>query len=216
MTAKNIKKRSIEGDRYYTPPWLVRQCVSIVLPQVLPVPPRSILEPSAGGGAFTLSLRNAYPEALIHANDLDETVKTWKGADKSMHSDFLAWKKAPLNNGDFYDLCVGNPPFTLALAFVKTGLRVANVVTYILRQGFMSSAERCPILRDEIRPSNVHIIAHRPSFTADGNTDSADYAFITWFRIPPLIPTTTQLDWLPNVPLEERKVRAWFPDELAV
>lgn len=216
MTAKNVKKASIAGDRYYTSPWLVRQCVEIVLPQVLGASPRSILEPSAGGGAFTHPLRRAYPDALIHANDLDKTVKKWKGADESMHTDFLGWRKAPLNNGDFYDLCVGNPPFTLAMEFVRAGLRVANTVVYILRQGFMSSAERCPILRDEIRPSNVHIVAHRPSFTRDGKTDSADYAFISWSRIPAVMPATTQLDWLPNVPLEERKVQAWFPATLMV
>lgn len=216
MTAKNVKKRSIAGDRYYTSPWLVRQCVEIVLPQVLAAPPRSILEPSAGGGAFTQKLRTAFPSTIIHANDLDTAVKTWKGADESMHTDFLGWQKAPLNNGDFYDLCVGNPPFTLAMKFVRAGLRVANTVVYILRQGFMSSKERCPILRDEIRPTNVHVIAHRPSFTADGNTDSADYVFITWSRLPPVMPVTTQLDWLPNVPLEERKVQAWFPDSLMV
>ncbi len=48
-----------------------------------------ILEPSAGGGAFVTKLRKLYPEATIHACDLDETSGPWPEADKSWYGDFI-------------------------------------------------------------------------------------------------------------------------------
>lgn len=214
MTAKNIKKKSIEGDRYYTPPWCVRQCMDYVLPSAMDFEsPKTILEPGAGGGAFVMSLRETYPDAIIHANDIDPTAGPWKGAEESLHDDFLKWGVTPLDSGARYDLAVGNPPFTYAMEFVKKALDTANVVVYILRQGFMSSDKRCAFLRDEFPPSYVHIVPHRPSFTADGGTDSADYAWITWQRKRSL--GKTIIRWLPSVPLEERKVKARFPRSLA-
>ena len=72
MTSKNKKKKSIEGDRYYTPEWLVKQCIDMVLPVVCLQPPKTILEPSAGTGRFVQALRARYEKSTIVACDLPQ------------------------------------------------------------------------------------------------------------------------------------------------
>ena len=97
MSSKGRDKVAIEGDQYYTPPWIVRQCVKIVLPtiirrsailnKVMPVDGvtyRTILEPSAGGGAFLEQLRPAFPGSIIHGIDINRTVGPWPDANLSL------------------------------------------------------------------------------------------------------------------------------------
>ena len=200
MSSKNVGKPSIEGDRYYSPPWTVRQCVEVVLPTIRSSPPKRIIEPSAGSGAFLEQLRPAFPSVNIVANDLDPTVGPWDDATVSMREDFLTWPRSSLD----FDLCIGNPPFTLALEFVEKSLLIANQVVYLLRQGFLASEERREILRKSPL-SDVFALAHRPSFTADGKTDSENYLFCCWTNgwTGP-----ARFHLLPTVSLEERKVLA--------
>lgn len=206
MSSKNVKQPSIEGDQYYTPPWCTRQCVEIVLPVVISSfanssksMPETILEPSAGSGAFVDALRQAYPYSIIHACDINTSVGTWD-ADHSFHGDFLHCD-LPLES---YGLIAGNPPYSIAQDIVARSIEVADIVVYLLRQGFMASAERAAFFRRHT-PSHVFNLAHRPSFTVDGGTDSADYAFICWTKGHK---GSAALDWLPAVPLDERKVLA--------
>lgn len=207
MTLKNSKKSSIEGDKYYTPDWCVRQCIDLVIPLLVPQP-KTILEPAAGLGAFVAPLRAAYPGAVIHANDIDPLVGSWASADVSLHLDFLKIGVSPLHNGARYDLIVGNPPFTFAQDFVSKSLQLADSVLFILRQGFMSSAERARFFR-ETKPVLVRNIPCRPSFTPDGETDSADYCWIGWRRG---YTGRTDLDWLPEVP-KSLRLPPYFPPE---
>ena len=201
MSSKNRSGKNIEGDKFYTPPWCVRQCVEIVLPTIRDNrPPKRIIEPSAGAGAFLEQLRPALPSAHIVANDLDPTVGPWDDANVSMHADFLA---DPMQCD--FDLCIGNPPFTLALEFVEKSLMIATQVVYLLRQGFLASEERREILRKSPL-SDIFALAHRPSFTADGKTDSENYLFCCWTDGWWDAPARFHL--LPTVSLDERKVLA--------
>lgn len=214
MTAKNAKKKSIPGDRYYTPKWLVRQCLDHVLPVVCLKPPATILEPSAGTGRFVVALRERYPDSKILAVDLlPPNENPWPEADEVAFANYL---ELPKPEAPVFDLAVGNPPFTYALPFCQQALGQARAVVYLVRQGFMSGgrkSQRSEFFRAH-RPSHVFMVANRPAFDVPpeiledpefdwkvGQTDSADYAFICWTGQT----RVTYLEWLPDVPLEVRK-----------
>jgi hypothetical protein len=76
-------------------------------------------------------------------------------------------------------LIITNPPYKLALEFAEACLAVAGqrgVVALFLRIGFIASLRRSAFHREH--PSDVFILAKRPSFTGDGKSDACEYA---WF-----------------------------------
>jgi len=99
-----------------------------------------------------------------------------------------------------YDLVVGNPPYGRALEFVRRGIELGRCVVYLLRLGFMASGDRAEFFSRH-PPAAVWVVAHRPSFTADGQCDSSDYGWFCWRRGA----DQCRLYWLPTVPLEQRK-----------
>ena len=203
MTTKNIKKKSLPGDTYYTPAWAVRQFIDEALPIAWPewqsVAPGSILEPGAGRGVFVDEFRAKFPDSCIVAVDIDPKPMPWKNATSSYTMDFI--RQFDVGETKF-DLVIGNPPYTFAMEFVKKSLRVGNNVAFLLRQGFMASAERGAFFRDQ-QPAYVFLLPNRPSFTDDGQTDSADYCWVVWKR--DWAGCDTRLHWLSNVPVDVRK-----------
>jgi hypothetical protein len=209
MSKKNVKKKSLPGDPYYTPNWVVRQCCEHVLPIVCPNPV-SILEPAAGGGEFVRGVAAQFPDAVLHAVDRDSSLAGWPAATESYTADFLSWTSpivSPDEHDHPYDLIVGNPPYSDAMAFVERSMMLGNVVVLLLRQGFMSSQRRSAFFHEH-PPTDVFILAHRPSFTGDNHTDAADYCFISWdVRLTePGYPT--RLRWLPTISKEQRRGQA--------
>lgn len=228
MTARNIKKKSLPGDTYYTPEWAVKQCLEIVVPSMLQHAgksgPLGVLEPGAGKGVFVQALRawalDTRRDVAICAFDISKEVGPWPEADVSLHGDFL--QDAFLARlARSFDLSLGNPPYSHALSFVQRSLQISDLVVFLLRQGFQSTAKRSSFFR-ETPPVGVWNLAHRLSFTGDGNTDTADYCWIGWQKG---WTGRTTLEWLPTVPLSERgtlrgrikgKIRAkWNPEEEA-
>lgn len=88
------------------------------------------------------------------------------------------------------DLIIANPPFSLALEFLKEALSIrervdANVqemggptVAFLLRLNFMGSQGRYGFWDGVERPK-IRVLSQRPSFT-DGGTDMTDYAWFIW------------------------------------
>lgn len=75
-------------------------------------------------------------------------------------------------------LSMFNPPFSLALAFVLASMERADQVLMLQRLNWFGTKQRsrwlvrhCP---------DVYVLPERPSFTADGGTDSAEYAWFHW------------------------------------
>jgi len=203
VSRKNVKKASLPHDQYYTPAWVVRQCCDIVLPTAQPRTTH-ILEPSAGHGVFVRALRERYPDAVIHANDVDAihhdvNHMCFEGANATYNQNFLDFQPP---EGLRYGLCVGNPPYTMAMQFVEHALTISECVVFLLRQGFLSSAKRNAFFRNQ-PPTHIFQLAHRPSFTGDRQTDFADYCFVVWdVRRTPRV---SKLHWLPTVPDRMRR-----------
>jgi len=212
VSSKKRKKKPIEGDRYYTPKWLVDLCLRYVLPVVCPQNPVDILEPTAGTGRFVNGIRDKYPEALITAIDLmPPNDNPWPEANEFYFGDYLDFE---FGAGTF-DLAIGNLPFIPMIDMLLNSFIHAKQSIFLLRTGFLSSSERREFF-DDYRPTNVFIIPNRPSFDVppevladpeydwkEGQTDYADYCFACWNRMS--YTETTFLDWLPDVPFEIRQ-----------
>lgn len=219
---------SVPNDRYYTPPWVVDQCVEHVLPPVMmsshlrTLPGSRILEPSAGDGAFVKGLLRARccvtavePDGFFFDSDLDRTSGLY--THQGTIEDFVSGWRGP----DF-DAAVGNPPFALAQKHVELLLTITPLVVFLLRVGFITTAVRAKWM-ENFRPSHVAILRHRPTFgvpdwwvqqreheermkgrTFKWGGDSADYAFFIWDRAD-LGQSCSVVHWLPEVPKELRK-----------
>lgn len=164
-------------DRYYTPDDAARACVA-----TLPIlDGDTVLEPSAGGGAFLRAVRDAFPSSRLRALDLDPASPARlpeNGGFEVEHGDFGTWSPPP---DERFDWVVGNPPYNVAIEHVEAALRIARVgVGFLLRLTFLESVDRIPFWRavgsslDEVR-----VLARRPSFTGSG-TDSMAYGWFVW------------------------------------
>jgi predicted RNA methylase len=146
---------------------------------VLPfVPLRgAVLEPGAGRGAIVRELLASAGRkpGRIDAIELDHeraSALRETGVDVFCE-DFLA----PSDRGS-YSLAIMNPPYALAMPFIEAAVACSDTVCALLRLGFLASQKRACWHR--AHPCDVYVLPRRPSFTTDGKTDSADYAWMIW------------------------------------
>jgi len=210
MSAKGkAGSKSVKDDRYYTPAWVVRQCLqygTFVAIESIRDRPQRILDPGAGRGVFTDAVRAKYPKAEITALDLDPTVGPWPTADHSLVStNFLEWNT---NKAQSFDLVVGNPPYKLAQKFLEHSLRMSRYVVFLLRVGFLASARRYHFLQAH-PPVAVYLLPNRPRFIypdgAPRSSDQTEYAIMCWRERLPGPQPVPRLFWLPVLDRDERK-----------
>ena len=77
-----------------------------------------------------------------------------------------------------FDVVIANPPFSLATEFLHVARQHATTVCFLLRLNYLSGAERSKWLTSDA--PDVYVVADRPSFTPDGQTDSTAYAWMVW------------------------------------
>lgn len=77
-----------------------------------------------------------------------------------------------------FNVIITNPPFYLAEEFVRKALRCADHVAMLLRLAFLETRKREQLHAEH--PSDVFVLSRRPSFMANGATDSAAYAWFVW------------------------------------
>ena len=140
----------------------------MILGELGDIPPGSVLEPCAGRGAITDAVRSHWPDVPVAQFDInpDITQTTVRKLDYLDHEDVLT-----------YDLCITNPPFSLAEEFVRKARTHCREVIMLLRLGFLESNKRAEFWRDN--PADVYVLSRRPSFTG-GPTDSCPYAWFAW------------------------------------
>jgi hypothetical protein len=97
-----------------------------------------------------------------------------------------------------FDLVLTNPPFSLAMEFIRACEKLATHRIFLLRLNFLGSEERSNYIR-QTRP-DIYVLPNRPSFV-NGTTDSCEYA---WFHWHP--DSTGRYVVLPSTPISERKV----------
>lgn len=158
-------------DTFDTPEPLAR-AICAELAKLFPAPTR-ILEPSAGTGVFSRALQAQWPRADVYSIDLEP-----RGPDVFRH-DFLTYEADP------FDLVAGNPPWSIATEFVLKSLQLVptgGLVVYLLRTTFRFGQERVRRLHRAHPCRFLLPLEQRPSYTADGKSDSADSEVFVWQR----------------------------------
>jgi hypothetical protein len=152
-------------DFYETPSWAVRAVL-----EEMPWASNAkinVLEPMAGRGAIVREVRARWPNAVITACEIDEDRATNlrdAGSDYVYVGDVFTrqFASAAPNATEQFDLCIGNPAFSLAMPTIELGLRVAAHTTMLERLNYLGSQDRAPFWR-QYAP-NLLILPRRPSF----------------------------------------------------
>lgn len=86
--------------------------------------------------------------------------------------------RAGVDHEASYEVIITNPPFYLAEEFVRASLARATHVVMLLRLAFLETRKREDLHKEF--PSDVYVLSRRPSFMANGATDSCAYAWFVW------------------------------------
>jgi hypothetical protein len=183
MSSTNRGAERAEADNYPTPAW----CVDRLLDRIgSALPGGQWLEAAAGDGNIiravnerglgvtwdAVELRSCCHEPLVKLLDDDHV---WAG------QDFLPF--ADTYGGNGYQVCITNPPYSLACAFVERCLLLARIVAMPLRLNFLASKERVDWWK-RVGIPNLYVLPNRPDFSGGGG-DSCEYAWFVWDRGEP-------------------------------
>lgn len=156
MSVTGHNKIRHPDDSYITPAW----CTRAILPHLRPGT-RTVLEPAVGAGAIARLLRERLRPERLDGIDIDEGRLDQAALllDHSYHGDFLEPHAWPV---DRYDLCLTNPPFSLAREYIERSLPICVELALLLRVNFLASQERKALHR--AHPSDLFVLPRRPSF----------------------------------------------------
>lgn len=168
------KRRAL--DDYPTPAW----AIDCILP-FLPVG-GSVLEPACGAGTVLgrLADRRLVPVDSMSGLEINPVraeearAAGYQVACVDALDPETIWPRA--------DLILSNPPFRQAEAFCRKALASVaqgGCVAMLLRLAFLESAARFDF-HAQHPVTSLHVFSSRPSFTGDGKSDSAAYAWFVW------------------------------------
>lgn len=143
-------------ERWYTPEPLAAAIVDGLLGWNDEAP-RTVVEPSVGGGAFARAVRRRWPSSLLIGIDADPEAAGLAICDRRHVDDWPRWARGVL--GERGALVVGNPPFKGAIEHVAAAQQVCGVVAFILPLAYLGGAKWRP-LRDRL--ASVQVIDGRP------------------------------------------------------
>lgn len=136
-----------------------------------------ILDPGAGNGVWGRAARELWPDAFIVGIELDTQHTPDPAYNMWSPTDFLLYEQ----DGGFFDLVIGNPPYSLAEQFIRNSLEVmerGGDLFFLLRLEFLASQRRAYGLFHEHQPLNAFVMSKRPSFTGDGKTNAMDFMML--------------------------------------
>lgn len=154
MSATNRGTIRVAQDAYYTPQYTI----NLILEKIDLSKVSSSLEPCRGDGR----IYNLLPD-----------VKHW--CEMGEGRDYLKIDYSEI------DLIVTNPPFSLAIDFLRKSLLEAKTVVYLMRLEILGSRKRNRFW-SENPPSHLYVLSERPSFSINGKTDMTEYAWFVWDR----------------------------------
>jgi hypothetical protein len=197
VSAKNRKKKSDILDRYYTPMALaiagfghLQRTRAEFMSGVT-----SLLEPGSGPGTFCSASRGFVPNLKGPPVGVDMVPpETLYPGHKCVRRNFLDWKTKQR-----FDLAITNPPFTYVNVFIR---KTANLLTpqglavFLMRVGVAGGLERMRMWQEEVNLIEVCMVAPRPGFTYDGETDASEYALFLFNGQKGPCSQETRLTWL--------------------
>lgn len=176
-------------DFYRTPASCTRSILHAAFPPFTAKFGARVLDPCCGDGAILDVVKQEWPAAETHGIELDKeraSIAMERGHNVRSYPDALDdhdWSR-----NERPHLILMNPPFSLSLEFVERALREVDpfgVVCALLRLNWLASVRRAPFLR--AHTPSVYVLPKRPSFTADGRVDAADYGWFCWREGQPIV-----------------------------
>ena len=171
------RAKRLVNDAYYSPEALALECCKR-LAHLIPTP-ATILEPTAGGGAFVKAARAAWPGAMIEAEDVDPSCEAPCRA-AGAHV-FLKARPLEENSSTQFRLIVGNPPYQDVEEHVRKALarlRWRAHAAFLLRLSFLEPTRKrldLPAWRWALP------VAGRARFRADRNgSDNVGSVLLVW------------------------------------
>ena len=184
MSAKGRKRAApieveayADAEFYPTPASAIQPIIDSPL---LVLPGGRWIDPCVGTGRIPSAINASRPDISWLLCDIDERHRphiegVMRNGDELLpFGDFVnrAWthKRAAVS--------AFNPPFSLALAFVLASMERAHEVLMLQRLNWFGTKQRSVWLARHC--PDVYVLPERPSFTSDGGTDSAEYAWFHW------------------------------------
>jgi hypothetical protein len=192
-------------DFYATPHW----CVYRLLEEVNFPTAGYWLEPSAGNGAILYAMHKySKDHPVFTAPDPEKTFaveiqpdleEALKAHTPNIHiGDFLQYDFSKhCKKQTKADVCIGNPPYKLALPIIQHAMKQAEVVCFLLRINFLASDARAEWMQENT--PDVHVLPNRPKFK-NGRSDACEYAWFVWGPN-----STGKITILDKTPKSERK-----------
>lgn len=153
---------------------------------------KRVLDPGAGSGVYGRVIRELYPYAHITGVEYNgDRFMVNNAYNEWIFGDFLELDEG---HHGMYDVILGNPPYKHAEAFywkAKQCGKPGAVIDFLLRLGFLESEGRYKSMwTTGNEPYRVTVLNTRPSFTGDGKTYPAAFAFFTWITDPHMLNTS--------------------------
>lgn len=210
--ATSAKRRP--ADDYPTPAHVTRA----ILPHL--ATPRTVLEPAAGDGGMMRVVETHWPRVTVHGLEIDSArAKIARVGCYDALDPQLSWRRIALGGvvGKPYDLIITNPPFSLAIEFVKKALASGALeCAFLLRLAFLESKSRAAFHRE--CPSDIYVLPERPSFAWFYSCPTKHVAHLSagcghsWSEVPGVVcaacPACGRPD--PNVTKCDMAAYAWF------
>lgn len=194
------KTKRVKHDAYLTTPEVAAAVVEDVLRTVEERPAMltsrevlSVLEPSAGEGAFVTALLDAQQVGA----SMRRTAVT--GVEPRVAAMGKLWLHMPhprltlcqttfeefvrLAPNAFFDLVIGNPPFSHAEEHIKLAREHGRWVAFLLRLSMLGSQRRASTLWSQPGLYSVRPLARRPAFIRPRKplrSDNSEYAIFLW------------------------------------
>lgn len=194
------KTKRVKHDAYLTTPEVAAAVVEDVLRTVEGRPAMSssretlsVLEPSAGEGAFVAALLDAQ---RVGASTRYTKVTAVEPREKAMrklgmhlpHPRLTLYQTtfeefATAHSLAFFDLVIGNPPFSHAEKHIQLARERGRWVAFLLRLSMLGSQRRASTLWSQPGLYSVRPLARRPAFIRPGKplrSDNSEYGIFLW------------------------------------
>lgn len=177
--------------------------------------PETILDPCAGYGAFGEVCREVWPGVMVFGHELRSTAVTYLDANGHYTGGVVCGDFVASVHAGRFDLCVGNPPYTLCEQFVRAGIQRAARVELLMPSAFGDSKAGAELFLDH-EPGTQYRVPGRVRFRSGLNPDTgkpwtADMRGVSWWGwdidriIDRIIPHGWHAQNMPILPAADRR-----------
>jgi len=185
MSATNRGERGGGArDFFPTPSWCVHRYLDDVAELL---PGGHWLEPAVGGSAIVQAV-NGWKSSHGKRAPKWVTVDIAEGTGADLVADFTAFdcpELCVIAPPKRFTVAITNPPYNVAMDFIRSAMAWAPIVAMLLRVNFLGSQDRAAFMR--ANPPRIDVLPDRPQFDLEKEgTDATEYAWLTW-GLPPVV-----------------------------